>query len=140
MADVHSPEIRSYNMSMIHGKGTKPEERVRKYLFSQGFRYRKNDPRLPGRPDIVLPKYKTVVFINGCYWHKHENCKYFSWPKSNVDFWKEKITKNVERDKKKHLELQQLGWNVIVIWECQLKGTKFQQTILELGKEIRKNG
>lgn len=139
MSDVHSPEFRSYNMSMIHGKDTKPEERVRKYLFSQGFRYRKNDPRLPGKPDILLPKYKTVVFINGCFWHMHENCKYFSCPKSNVNFWKDKITKNAERDSKKQLELQQLGWNVIVIWECQLKGERFRQTMFELVEKIRKN-
>ncbi len=139
MADVHSPETRSYNMSMIHCRDTKPEERVRKYLFSHGFRYSKNDSKLPGKPDVVLPKYKTVIFINGCFWHMHENCKYFSWPKSNVDFWKEKITKNVERDNKKQLELQQLGWNVITIWECQLKGEKFNQTMSELENSIRKN-
>jgi len=139
MADVHSPETRSYKMSMIHCRDTKPEERVRKYLFSHGFRYSKNDSKLPGKPDVVLPKYKTVIFINGCFWHMHENCKYFSWPKSNVDFWKEKITKNVERDNKKQLELQQLGWNVITIWECQLKGEKFNQTMSELENSIRKN-
>lgn len=87
--DVHSKEVRSYNMSCIKGKGTKPEEMVRKYLFSQGFRYRKNDKRLPGTPDIVLPKYKTVIFVNGCFWHGHE-CKYFVWPKNNAEFWKAK--------------------------------------------------
>ena len=121
MADVHSPEIRSYNMSMIHGKDTKPEEKVRKYLFSHGFRYRKNDRRLPGTPDIVLPKYHTVIFINGCFWHMHKGCKYFSWPKSNVEFWKEKLYKNVFRDQKQQKELKTLGWKVIVIWECDIK-------------------
>jgi DNA mismatch endonuclease (patch repair protein) len=94
VADVHTPEQRSYNMSRIRGKDTKPEELVRKYLFSQGFRYRKNDVRLPGKPDIVLPKYKTVIFVNGCFWHAHEGCKYFVWPKNNAGFWKKKIESN----------------------------------------------
>lgn len=88
MADVHTPEQRRYNMSRIRSKNTKPEELVRKYLFSKGFRYRKNDARLPGKPDIVLPKYKTVIFVNGCFWHAHKGCKYFVWPKNNADFWK----------------------------------------------------
>ncbi|MDD4366098.1 MAG: very short patch repair endonuclease [Eubacteriales bacterium] len=137
MADVHSPEIRSFNMSRIHGKGTKPEERVRKYLFSQGFRYRKNDNRLPGTPDIVLPKYRSVVFINGCFWHKHEGCKYFVWPKSNVDFWQNKINSNVERDNRQHKELESLGWNVIVIWECELKHN-FDETMNRLIEQLKK--
>ena len=98
--DVHDKQTRSFNMSRIKGKDTKPEEIVRKYLFKQGFRYRKNDKKLPGKPDIVLPKYKTVIFVNGCFWHKHDGCKYFVWPKSNQDFWKEKIENTVERDKK----------------------------------------
>ena len=121
MADVHSPKVRSYNMSQIRGKDTKPEELVRKYLFSQGFRYRKNDSRLPGKPDIVLPKYRTVIFINGCFWHKHEGCRFFVWPKNNADFWRKKILSNVERDQRNYAELQQLGWNIIVVWECELK-------------------
>lgn len=100
--DVHDQKTRSYNMSRVKGKDTKPEEIVRKYLFSQGFRYRKNDKRLPGKPDIVLPKYKTVIFVNGCFWHKHEGCKYFVWPKSNSEFWKEKIESNIVRDKKQY--------------------------------------
>ena len=99
MADVHSPETRSYNMSRIHGKDTKPEEKVRKFLFSQGFRYRKNDKRLPGKPDIVLPKYKTVIFVNGCFWHRHKGCKAASTPKSNVEFWQAKFDRNVAYDK-----------------------------------------
>ena len=98
VADVHTPEQRSYNMSHIRGKNTRPEELVRRYLFAQGFRYRKNDARFPGKPDIVLPKYKTVIFVNGCFWHAHEGCKYFVWPKSNVDFWKKKINGNIQRD------------------------------------------
>jgi len=121
VADVHTPEQRSYNMSRIRGKNTKPEEQVRKYLFSQGFRYRKNDVRLPGKPDIVLPKYKTVIFVNGCFWHKHEGCKYFVWPKNNADFWKNKIESNVTRDDKNYQQLKELGWKVLIIWECELK-------------------
>lgn len=121
MADVHTPKQRSYNMSRIRNKDTKPEELVRKYLFSQGFRYRKNDARLPGKPDIVLPKYKTVIFVNGCFWHKHEGCKYFVWPKNNADFWKNKIESNVTRDDKNYQQLKELGWKVLIIWECELK-------------------
>ena len=132
MADVHTPEQRSYNMSRIHGKNTKPEELVRKYLFSQGFRYRKNDARLPGKPDIVLPKYKTVIFVNGCFWHKHENCKYFVWPKTNEDFWRTKISANVSRDQENIKLLSELGWNVIVIWECELKKQRFDCTMEKL--------
>ncbi len=119
--DVHSKETRSYNMSRIKNKNTKPEELVRKFLFSKGLRYRKNDKRLPGHPDIVLPKYKTVIFVNGCFWHGHQGCKYFVWPKSNEEFWKHKIGSNIERDKKNISALKQLGWNVLTIWECELK-------------------
>lgn len=115
MADVHSPETRSYNMSRIRNKNTKPEELVRKYLFFKGFRYRKNDSRLPGKPDIVLPKYKTVIFVNGCFWHGHEGCKYFVWPKNNPEYWKEKIGGNIVRDKKNHRLLEEQGWRVINI-------------------------
>ena len=119
--DVHDKETRSYNMSCIKGKGTKPEEIVRKYLFSQGFRYRKNDKRLPGTPDIVLPKYKTVIFVTGCFWHGHKGCKYFVWPKNNAEFWKNKIESNISRDRKKAETLKDQGWKVIVVWECDLK-------------------
>lgn len=136
MSDVHSKEVRSYNMSRIRSKGTKPEEIVRKYLFSQGFRYRKNDPRLPGKPDIVLPKYKTVIFVNGCFWHHHEGCQYFRWPENNAEFWKQKIRLNAERDQKIVKELKQAGWHVIVIWECELKKEKCQ-VLFRLAKEIR---
>ena len=119
--DVHDKETRSYNMSCIKGKGTKPEEIVRKYLFSQGFRYRKNDKRLPGTPDIVLPKYRTVIFVNGCFWHGHKGCRYFVWPKNNAEFWKNKIESNISRDRKKAETLKDQGWKVIVVWECDLK-------------------
>ena len=137
MADVHTPEQRSYNMSRIHSKNTKPEELVRKFLFSQGFRYRKNDARLPGKPDIVLPKYKTVVFVNGCFWHGHEGCRYFVWPKNNAEFWKEKITGKIQRDKRNHHLLEEQGWRVIEIWECELKKKSAQDRLEHLVQELR---
>ena len=136
--DVHSPETRSFNMSQIKSKNTKPEILVRKWLFSRGFRYRKNAKELPGHPDIVLPKYKTLVFVNGCFWHMH-NCKYFVWPKSNVDFWKEKINKNVERDKQNMLKLEEMGWNIITVWECELKKKTFENTMENIETMIRSN-
>lgn len=134
--DVHNKQTRSYNMSQIKGKNTKPEELVRKFLFAQGFRYRKNDKRLPGSPDIVLPKYKTVIFVNGCFWHKHEGCKYFVWPKTNPDFWREKIERNVERDKNNYSKLRETGWKVIIVWECLLKPKVRQETLINLIKSI----
>ncbi len=137
MADVHSPETRSYNMSRIRGKNTKPEELVRKYLFARGFRYRKNDARLPGKPDIVLPKYKTVIFVNGCFWHGHKGCRYFVWPKNNADFWKKKIGGNIERDAKNLRLLTELGWKVIVVWECELKNSNAEDTLNSLVHRIR---
>lgn len=136
MADVHTPEQRSYNMSRIRSKNTKPEELVRKFLFSQGFRYRKNDARLLGKPDIVLPKYKTVIFVNGCFWHGHEGCRYFVWPKNNAEFWKEKITGNIQRDKHNHQLLANQGWRVIEIWECQLKRSVVDNTLQNLVLQI----
>lgn len=135
--DVHDQKTRSYNISRVKGKDTKPEEIVRKYLFSQGFRYRKNDKRLPGKPDIVLPKYKTVIFVNGCFWHKHEGCKYFVWPKSNSEFWKEKIESNIVRDKKQYEELKNAGWHVIIVWECELKKKQRMDTLERLVTEIQ---
>ena len=132
MADVHSPETRSFNMSQIKGKNTKPEERVRRYLFSHGFRYRKNVSNLPGKPDIVLPKYKTCIFVNGCFWHKHEGCKYFVWPKNNADFWRHKIESNVERDCRNYQMLRQMGWKVLVVWECKLKSGCQAETLERL--------
>ena len=119
--DKHTKETRSYNMSMIKSTGTKPEEMVRKYLFSRGLRFRKNVRTLPGKPDIVLRKYKTVVFVNGCFWHGHSNCKYFVMPKSNVEFWQEKISRTIMRDNEVYEKLADSGWNVLTIWECQLK-------------------
>ena len=139
MADVHSPETRSFNMSQIKGKNTKPEELVRRYLFSHGYRYRKNVSTLPGKPDIVLPKYKTCIFVNGCFWHKHEGCKYFVWPKNNAEFWKKKITGNVDRDLRQQNELRLLGWNVLVIWECELKKDRFNETMASVANKLRNN-
>lgn len=139
MADVHSPEKRSYNMSHIRCKNTKPEELVRKYLFSQGFRYRKNDPRFPGKPDIVLPKYKTIIFVNGCFWHGHKGCKYFVWPQNNAEFWKKKISGNISRDLKNCSLLKEQGWSVITIWECQLKKSCREQTLSNLKITLKKS-
>ena len=138
MADVLTPKQRSYNMSRIRGKDTKPEEMVRKYLFSQGFRYRKNDARLPGKPDIVLPKYKTVIFVNGCFWHKHEGCRYFVWPKNNAEFWKRKIESNVSRDQRNYELLRQAGWKIIIVWDCQLKSKKRETTLEMLAESLKK--
>ena len=135
--DRITPEQRHYTMSRIRGKDTKPEILVRKYLFSEGFRFRKNDKRYPGHPDIVLPKYKTVIFVNGCFWHGHENCKYYTVPKSNTEFWIAKVKRNQERDKADVSALQALGWNVITIWECQLDKPNINQTLNELVEEIR---
>ena len=137
MSDVHSPEIRSYNMSMIRGKDTKPEEKVRKFLFAQGFRYRKNDKRLPGKPDIVLPKYNTVIFINGCFWHCHKGCKYYVFPKSNTEFWEKKLEGNIQRDQINYEKLKALGWHVLVVWECEIKGILFSPRMEQLIEEIR---
>ena len=137
--DVHDKKTRSYNMSMIKGKNTKPEELVRKYLFSQGFRYRKNVRTLPGSPDIVLPKYKTVIFVNGCFWHGHKGCRYFVWPENNADFWREKITTNIQRDTRKIALLEQAGWRVLVIWECELKKGKAETVLANLAIQIISN-
>ena len=118
-------------MSHIRSKDTKPEVTVRKYLFSKGFRYRKNVKTLPGCPDIVLPKYKTVIFVNGCFWHKHD-CPRFVWPSSNEDYWREKIIRNVKRDGDNYEQLEASGWNVYVVWECQLKIKDFEDTMDKL--------
>lgn len=136
MADNHSKEVRSRNMSRIRSTDNKPEEIVRKFLFSQGFRYRKNDKKLPGKPDIVLPKYRTVIFVNGCFWHKHD-CPRFVWPSSNQDYWRPKILGNVERDKKNVGQLRSQGWNVIVVWECELKKAVRDERLYALCSEIR---
>lgn len=136
MADNHSKEVRSMNMSHIRSTNSKPEEIVRKYLFSKGFRYRKNVKKLPGCPDIVLSKYKTIIFVNGCFWHKHD-CPRFVWPLSNQEYWFPKIQRNVERDKLNAAELQKMGWRVITIWECELKKKKRENRLEKLLAEIK---
>lgn len=138
--DVLTSDQRSYNMSLIHGKDTKPEILVRKYLFSRGLRFRKNDKRLPGHPDIVFPKYKTVVFVHGCFWHGHEGCKYFVMPKSNVEFWQNKIHTNIERDAKIANKLTNLGWTVHVVWECELKAKTRDRVLSNLYNKIACSG
>lgn len=135
MADTHSKEVRSKNMSHIRSTNTKPEETVRKYLFSRGLRYRKNVRSLPGCPDIVLPKYKTVVFVNGCFWHMHD-CGRFVWPSSNTEYWTKKITRNVERDALNQRLLSEQGWRVLVIWECQLKKKVAEENLSKLYDNI----
>ncbi len=121
--DIWDKKKRSEVMSKIRSKDTKPEIALRKALFARGFRYRVNDRRLPGKPDIALPKYKTVIFLHGCFWHRHEGCKYAYTPKTNTEFWVDKITSNAERDKINLQKLTALGWNVITVWECEIRHT-----------------
>lgn len=135
MADTHSKEVRSKNMSHIRSTNSKPEETVRKYLFSKGLRYRKNVRSLPGCPDIVLPKYRTVIFVNGCFWHKHD-CGRFVWPSSNEEYWHQKISRNVERDEENKKLLTEQGWRVLIIWECQLKKKNAEENLLRLYNDI----
>jgi DNA mismatch endonuclease (patch repair protein) len=132
MADIHSKETRSFNMSRIRSKDTKPEMLVRKFLFSRGFRYRLHDKKLPGKPDIVLPKYKTVIFVHGCFWHGHQDCKYFVVPKTRTEWWLNKITKNISNDKVAGTSIRNLGWKTIEIWECELKGDRLVNTLNDL--------
>ena len=136
MTDVHDKKTRSYNMSMIKGKNTKPEIIVRKFLFKNGFRFRLNYTRLPGKPDIVLPKYKTVIFINGCFWHGHEGCKYYVVPRTRTEWWVNKIKKTKERDQNNYELLSKIGWKIIVIWECELK-YKIENRLNLLIQEIK---
>lgn len=131
MADVMTPEQRSRCMAAIKRKNTKPELIVRKYLFSRGLRFRLYVNSLPGKPDIVLPKYKTVIFVNGCFWHGHEGCRYYRLPKTNVEFWQEKISSNIERDHRTEAELTALGWHVIRVWECEIKTIAQREATLD---------
>ena len=135
MSDKLTPEKRSWNMSRIKSKDTKIEVEVRKYLFSKGYRFRKNDKRYPGKPDIVLPKYHVAIFVHGCFWHRHEGCKDATTPKTRTEFWLEKFDKNVKNDQIKQEKLRELGWKVIVIWECELKRS-FQKTMDKVEKEL----
>ena len=127
-----SIEQRHKNMAAIRSKDTKPEMVVRKYLWSRGFRYRVNNPRLPGHPDIVLRKYHTCIFVNGCFWHGHEGCKYFRMPKTNTEFWERKISRNRERDREEQKQLARMGWHCITVWECELKGERREKTLESL--------
>jgi DNA mismatch endonuclease (patch repair protein) len=134
--DVHDKKTRSFNMSRIKGKNTKPEMLVRRFLFANGFRYRLNVKDLPGKPDIVLPKYKTVIFINGCFWHGHKGCNYFVVPKTRTEWWLNKIKDTQKRDREAEIQLNVLGWKVITLWECQLKPKKYNDTLNSLLKRI----
>lgn len=136
MADVHSKETRAFNMSRIKGKNTKPEMLVRRYLHKRGFRYNLHKKSLPGKPDIVLPKYRTVILIHGCFWHGHPNCKFFIVPKTRTEWWLEKIRGNIERDNLSSAKLIKEGWKVITIWECELKKDKVDETLAKLPGRI----
>lgn len=136
MTDVHTPEVRSYNMSMIRGKNTKPEIIVRKFLHSKGFRFRLHRKDLPGKPDIVLPKYKTVIFIHGCFWHGHKNCKYFVVPKTRTKWWLNKIDGNKQVDKRNNFKLKKAGWKIITLWTCQLKPKKVEKVFNKLSVQL----
>jgi len=141
--DKISPEARSRNMSRIRGKNTKPEKYIRGLLYHAGFRYRINYKLLSGTPDLYLSKYKTVLFINGCFWHRHKECRFATMPKSNTDFWDNKFRRNVARDKKVYEKLKEEGYKVLVIWECtinkMMKDSAFEEEIMEaVMKEIRK--
>jgi DNA mismatch endonuclease (patch repair protein) len=129
MADVHNKATRSYNMSRIKGKDTKPEMLVRKYLHTNGLRYRLHNKILPGKPDLTLSKYRTVIFVNGCFWHGHKGCKYFVLPKTRTEWWQNKIEETIKRDNKKMKDLNERGWNSLVIWECELKPKKINMTL-----------
>jgi DNA mismatch endonuclease (patch repair protein) len=138
MADNHSPQVRSYNMSRIRSKNTKPEELVRKYLFSHGLRYRKNDKRYPGNPDMVFPKYKTALFVNGCFWHSHQGCSDFVMPKSRTDYWEAKLERNRLRDSENIVSLEANGWRVLVVWECELKKANQLATLERLVEDLKR--
>ena len=138
MADKLTPIERHNNMAAIHGKDTKPEMVVRKWLWRHGYRYRLNHPRLPGKPDIVMRKYRTCIFVNGCFWHGHEGCRYYTIPKTNTEFWVNKVKRNKERDLKVQNELAAMGWHTITIWECELKPGKREDTLKSLAYTLNK--
>lgn len=140
MSDSHSPSQRHRNMAAIHTASTKPERMLRQSLWRRGFRYRNNEKDLPGSPDIVLPKYRTAIFVHGCFWHGHKDCKYYTVPKTNTDFWKAKVARNQERDQEVWRQLEAKGWFVIIVWECQLKKAHLAETVETVAKEIRHNG
>lgn len=137
MTDIFSKEQRSYIMAKVKNRNTKPEILVRKYLFSHGFRYRLNVKKLSGKPDIVLSKYKTTIFVNGCFWHGHQNCPNATLPQTNIEYWHDKIQKNITRDKIEQNKLKEEGWNVIIIWECQLKKRNREETLSRLVEKLK---
>lgn len=136
MADVHDVKTRSYNMSRIRSSNTKPELLVRKFLHANGFRYRLHVKTLPGKPDIVLPKYKTVIFIHGCFWHGHENCKYYKVPQTRTEWWLNKINTNKANDEKAVRALKKEGWKIISVWECELKKHELEESLNKLTKTL----
>lgn len=140
MSDFLTKEERSIRMSQIHSSDTKPERTLRRALWHQGFRYRVNVKKLPGSPDIVLPKYRTVIFVHGCFWHGHNDCKNYSVPKTNTSFWQEKVTRNRERDQETWRTLEAMGWYVIIVWECTLEKPKIRETVDTLRANILRNG
>lgn len=135
-----SDEHISKRMSKVHSASTKPELKLRHALWNQGFRYRVNDKKLPGKPDIVLPRYRTVIFIHGCFWHGHNGCKFYTIPQTNTAFWTAKITRNQQRDQEVWRQLEAKGWAVIIVWECLLKKTVLEETIHRVEEEIHLNG
>lgn len=137
MTDVHDKKTRSYNMSRIKGKNTKPEMLVRKFLHANGFRYRLHVKDLPGKPDIVLPKYRTVIFVHGCFWHGHESCKYYVVPKTKTEWWLHKINGNIANDNKAIKALKGSGWKIITLWECKLKPKVYETTLNALISSLR---
>lgn len=138
MSDVHNKQTRSYNMSQIKGKDTKPEIQVRKFLFANGFRYKLHDKKLSGKPDIVLPKLRTAIFVHGCFWHGHDNCRYFVVPKTRTKFWLDKIEGNKQRDLENFSQLRKEGWKVFTIFECKLKGDKQVRTLNKILTRLNK--
>lgn len=140
MPDTLTPDQRHRNMVAIHSSNTKPEVKLRRVLWRKGFRYRVNDRHLPGSPDIVLPKYRTVIFIHGCFWHGHKGCKNYTIPKTNTDFWVAKVARNQERDQEVWRQLEAKGWSVIIVWECELKKKCFEETVNRVENEILANG
>ncbi len=140
MSDNHTPAQRHRNMAAIHSASTKPELKLRHALWRLGFRYRTNDKRLPGKPDIVLPKYHTVIFVHGCFWHGHKNCPNYTVPKTNTEFWTAKVAKNQQRDQETWRQLEAKGWYVLIVWECELKKDTLGKTVEHIKNEILHNG
>ena len=136
MVDVHTPEQRTFNMSKIKGKDTKPERILRSKLHKDGFRFRKNVRGLPGSPDIVLPKYHTTIFVHGCFWHRHQGCRFTTIPKTNLQFWEDKFRDTIARDKRQKHSLESLGWNTLIVWECEIN-RDLDRTVKRLKSQLK---